>query len=148
MDAQQKKNSFRQRFLWTMPYQAYLLAPLARPNDVRPTLIGGAKWERTLFGQTFSTPPGIRDIPAKFPGHPKSIEPKEKIFRGRERAFRPPTLCVEDPHPTRQSPSPKHLSLSLCSFSYLTHVLSSWPARPLAGIRCSGISRCPIYPYS
>ena len=32
--------------------------------------IGNEKFAQTFFAQTFWTPPGVRDIPAKFPGHP------------------------------------------------------------------------------
>ena len=32
--------------------------------------IGNERCARTFFAQTFWTPPGVRDIPAKFPGHP------------------------------------------------------------------------------
>ena len=36
------------------------------------------KCARTFFTQTFSTPPGVRDIPAKFPGYPRFLSSKPK----------------------------------------------------------------------
>ena len=81
--------------------------------------LGNEKCARSFFAQTFWTPPGVRDIPAKFHGHPGflSSKPKEDKVWGRARSFRPPPLRVEDPHPTGWSPDPK--TESLCSLNFL-----------------------------
>ena len=67
------------------------------------------KMRTKFFCTTFWTPPGVRDIPAKFPGHPGflSSKPKEDKVSRAARSFRPPPLRVEDPHPTGRSPDPK-----------------------------------------
>ena len=65
------------------------------------------KMRTNFFAQTFWTAPGVRDIPAKFPGHPRFLfwSPRKTNFRGRARTFRPPPLpWGKTPIPTRRSP--------------------------------------------
>ena len=40
--------------------------------------LGNEKCARTFFAQTFRTPPGVRDTPAKFSGHPGFLPSKPK----------------------------------------------------------------------
>ena len=60
--------------------------------------LGDENWPQTfflkLFGRPRDIPPKSRDIPPKKFGFPG--------FRGTYRAFWPPPLHVEDPHPTRR----------------------------------------------
>ena len=80
-----------------------------------PHFIGNEKCARTFFlAQTFWTPPRVRDIPAKFPGHPRflSSKPKEDKLSRAGTNFSATTPRVEDPHPTRRSPDPK---VNLCA---------------------------------
>ena len=53
-------------------------------------ILGNEKCARSFFAQTFWTPPRVRDIPAKFPGHPGflSSKPKEaKVSRAGTKFF-------------------------------------------------------------
>ena len=80
------------------------------PISLFKRVSGNEKCARTFFAQTFWTPLGVRDIPAKFsrdiPDSSLRI-PRKTNFRGRARTFRPPPLRVKDPHPTGWSPDPK-----------------------------------------
>ena len=75
------------------------------------SLIGNEKCARIFFAQTFWTPPGVRDIPAKFPGHPGflSSKPKEdKVSRaGTKFSATTPSRGRSPPH--RAVSGPKKL---------------------------------------
>ena len=47
-------------------------------SGCRVRSIGNEECARTFFAQTFWRPPGVRDIPAKFPGHPRFLSSKPK----------------------------------------------------------------------
>ena len=82
----------------------------------------GRKMSTNFFAQVFWTPPGVRDIPAKFPGYSRCLpsNPWKTNFRGRARTFRPPPLHVQDPHPTWWYPDPKVNLYALVSCLTLT----------------------------
>ena len=82
--------------------------------------------------------PSVRDIPVKFPAHPSLRNSRKTNFRGRDRAFRPPPLRVEDPRPTWQSPGPKKLVFVL--FFLRNH----WRMKVLS----NGMSSCDFQPHS
>ena len=73
-------------------------------------------WPLTQCARTFLHTPGVRDIPAKSPGHPRSLssKPKEDKLSRESTNFSATTLRMEDPHPTGRPPDPK--SYSFCSF--------------------------------
>ena len=78
---------------------------------------GNEKCAQTFFAQTFRTPPGLRDIPAKNSRDiPDSLprNPRKTNFRGRARNFltTTPSRGRPPPHPAVSGPK----KLSLCSF--------------------------------
>ena len=78
--------------------------------------IRGRKLNTNFFSQTFRAPPGY---PGKIPRYPA-----KKVwfpwFQGTYRTFWPPSIHMEDPHPTRKYPDQKVRGLG--SFSSLTNV--------------------------
>ena len=72
---------------------------------------GAEKWARSFFAQTFWTPPGVRDIPAKFPGHPGflSSKPKEDKVPRAGTKFSATAPSRGRPPPHRAVSGPKNL---------------------------------------
>ena len=64
-----------------------------------------------FFAQTFSIPPGVRDIPAKIPGHPRFLpsKPKEDKLSREGTSFSAPTSSRGRPPPHRAVSGPKEL---------------------------------------
>ena len=93
---------FRREFRW----QFFSPAPIFR----RRQFFAGAVFRRHRF-----SPHCPFMLPSKTPTRLYSRDirdsslqnPRKTNFRGRARSFRPPPLCVEDPHPTGRSPDPK-----------------------------------------
>ena len=81
-------------------------------------LLGNEKCARTFFllHKLFEHPHGGGTSRQNSWDIPDSSlrNPRKTNFRGRVRAFWPPPLRVDDPHPTGRSPDPK--TSSLCSF--------------------------------
>ena len=74
--------------------------------------IGGEKCARTSSAQTFIwTPPGVRDIPAKFPGHPRFFpsKPKENKLSRKGTNFSTTTPSRGRPPPRRAVSGPQKL---------------------------------------
>ena len=69
----------KRRFGWCKRLLGDLcsLAQKSQKDLLHPPL-GKEKSARTCFAQTFRTPPGVRDIPAKFLGHPRFLSSKPK----------------------------------------------------------------------
>ena len=74
-------------------------------------LLGNEKRARSFFAQTFWTPPGVRDIPAKFPGHPGflSSKPKEDKVSRAGTKFSATTPSRGRPPPHQAVSGPKNL---------------------------------------
>ena len=72
-------------------------------------LLGERKMRTNFFCTNFFNTLGVRDVPAKFPGHPRflSSKPKGDKLSLEGKNFRPPLLRMEDPHPIGRSPDPK-----------------------------------------
>ena len=66
---------------------------------------------RTFFAQTFWTPPRVRDIPAKIPGHPRFLtsKPKEDKLSREGTNFSATTPLRGRPPPHRAVSGPKKL---------------------------------------
>ena len=80
-------------------------------NNYRFFFLGNEECARTFFAQTFWTPPGVRDIPAKFPKHPRflSSKPKEDELSRESTNFLTPTPSRGRPPPHRAVSRPKKL---------------------------------------
>ena len=82
-----------------------------RGTMLRGGVLGNEKCARSFFAQTFWTPPGVRDIPAKFPGHPGflSSKPKEDKVSRAGTKFSATTPSRGRPPPHRAVSGPKNL---------------------------------------
>ena len=84
---------------------------LSSQNDIclECTQLGNEKCARSFFAQTFWAPPGVRDIPAKFPGHPRflSSKPKEDKLSRAGTKFSATTPSSGRPPPHRAVSGPK-----------------------------------------
>ena len=95
---------------------------ISRPEDVELThsfkvadysswisQLGNEKSARTFLHKLFEHRQGSRTSRQHSQDIPDSSvrNPRKTNFRGRARTFRPPPLCVEDPHPTGRSPDPE-----------------------------------------
>ena len=78
---------------------------------LRAATVRERKCARSFFWQTFWTPPGVRDIPAKFPGHPGflSSKPKEDKVSRAGKKFSATTPSRGRPPPHRAVSGPKNL---------------------------------------
>ena len=122
--------------LWFIDYEL-LLTTLTASSKQPPTIphskhktpilkppLRERKMRANLFAQTFWTPPGVRDIPVKLPGHPRllSSKPKEDKFSREGTNFSATTPSRGRPPPHRAVSGPKKLISVL--FSFLTHTLT------------------------
>ena len=85
--------------------------------------LGNEKCARSFFAQTFWTPPGVRDIPAKFPGHPRflSSKPKEDKVSREGTKFSATTPSRGRPPPHRAVSGPKNLIFVLFFFARIIY---------------------------
>ena len=87
--------------------------------------LGKEKCARSFFAQTFWTPPGVRDIPAKFPGHPGflSSKPKEDKVSRAGTKFSATTPSRGRPPPHRAVSGSKNLIFVLFFLAWVLRVL-------------------------
>ena len=88
--------------------------------------LGNEKCGRTFFAQTFWTPPGVRDTPAKFPGHPRfvSSKPKENKLSREGTNFSATTPSRGRPPPDRTFSGPKKLIFVLFFLAWVVFWLA------------------------
>ena len=86
-------------------------------RDVFLAKLGNEKCAKIFFAQTFWTPPKVRDIPTKFPGHPRFLysKPKEDKLSREGTNFSATTPSLGRPPPHRAVSGPKKLIFVLIS---------------------------------
>ena len=118
-------------------------------SDSKLTFVGNGKCARSFFAQTFWTPPGVRDIPAKFPGHPGflSSKPKEDKVSRAGTKFLATTPSRGRPPPHRAVSGPKNLIFVLFFLAWFWGWVRSNQKVTQSNFKVAFLPRFSFYPW-